>query len=402
MSDARVSQPDRAELYHDFKQIDYPIIDADAHVQEPPSLWQDRVPAKLKQRAPRVETTEYGDFWIFDDGKHKQPVGFTVAAGLSYLDYGPYGRRYDEIRPGTYDPAARLADMEIDGIHAQVLYPSVTLLGAKTYSDDRELQCACVRAYNEWLTEFCAAGDGRLIPQAIMPTTGLDDAVAELRWALDHGHRGAVISRMPSGEFEYGEADDPFFAMANEAGMPVVVHIGSFLRPNPSEKRRDFTDLGFLGSAGAIKAGSHTLPVASDLLFSGMFDKFKDIRLVLVEANIGWIPTLLEQTDDMYLRFRFFTKAHEKMKGMPSEVFHRHFWATFMMDSVGLELRHRLNVDQVMWSTDFPHSGSDWPNSRVTIDRMFRGIPKHEVKKMLHDNVKRLYGLDHIPETRPR
>ena len=401
MIDQRSTQAG-GELYHDFKQIDFPIIDADAHVQEPPTLWQDRVPAKLKARAPRVESSDYGDIWIFDEGKAKQPVGFTVAAGLSYLDYKPYGRHYDEIRPGTYDPEARLADMELDGIYAQVLYPSVTLLGAKTYSDDRELQRACVRAYNEWLTEFCEGSGGRLVPQAIIPTTGIEDAVEELEWALEHGHRGAVISRMPSGEFEYGPADAPFFGLADESGMPVVVHIGSFLRPNPSEQRRDFTDLGFLGSAGAIKAGSHTIPVASDLLFSGMFDAFKNIRLVLVEANIGWIPTLLEQTDDMYFRFRFFTKAHEKMKGMPSEVFHRHFWATFMMDSVGVELRHRLNVDQIMWSTDFPHSGSDWPNSRVTIDRLFRGVPMVEVKKMLHDNAKQLYRLDHLPDAMPR
>ncbi len=133
-----------------------------------------------------------------------------------------------------------------------------------------------------------------------------------------------------------------------------------------------------------------------------MFDRFPDIKLALVESNIGWIPTLLEQTDDMFLRYRFFTKAHETMKGMPSDIFHRHFWATFMVDTVGIELRHRMNIDHLMWSTDYPHTGSDWPNSRVTIERVFRGVPKTEVKKMLHDNVKSLYRLDHIPDTLPR
>lgn len=402
MADERTRVRANEALYHDFRQIDFPIIDADAHVQEPPDLWQSRVPAALRDRAPRVEHTEHGDFWVFDAGKVKQPVALTVAAGLSFLDFQPFGRKYDEIRPGAFDPQARLRDMEIDGIYAQVLYPSVTLLGARTYSDDRELQLACVRAYNEWLCEFCEGSGGRLVPQAILPTTGLEDSIAELRWAIEQDMRGAVISRMPSGEFEYSAADDPFFALCEEAGMPVVVHIGSFLRPNPGEQKRGWNDLGFLGSAGAIKAGSHTLPVASDLLFSGMFDKFPDLALVLVEANIGWIPTLLEQTDDMFYRFRFFTGAPDKMQGMPSDVFHRHFWATFMMDTVGVELRHRLNIDQIMWSTDFPHSGSDWPNSRRTLDRLFHGVPMAEVRKMLHDNVKRLYRLDHIPDTLPR
>lgn len=392
---------DAAQPFYDFRSIDYPIIDSDAHVQEPPDLWQSRVPAKWRARAPKVDHTEHGDFWNFDDGKGKQPVALTVAAGRSYLDYKPFGRRYDEIRPGFNQPAARLEDMEIDGIYAQVLYPSVTLTGAKTYSDEPELQRMCVRAYNEWLGEFCAQAAGRLIPQAIIPATGIKDSVAELEWAIERGHRGAVISRMPNGDYDVKPEDDAFFGLAAEAGIPIVVHIGSFLRPNPNEPRRSFTELSFLGVAGAIKAGSHTLPVASELLFSGLYDRFPKLRIVLVESNIGWIPTLLEQTDDMYMRYRFFTQAATRIKGTPSEIFHKHFWATFMVDTVGIELRHRLNIDHLMWSTDYPHSGSDWPNSRVTIERVFRGVPKGEVKKMLHDNVKALYRLDHIPDSLP-
>jgi predicted TIM-barrel fold metal-dependent hydrolase len=150
--------------------------------------------------------------------------------------------------------------------------------------------------------------------------------------------------------------------------------------------------------AGATKSGSHTLPFVCQLLCSGVFERFTDIKLLLVESNIGWIPTLLEQVDDMYYRYRFFTNG-EGMRATPSRIFHRNFWASFMIDSVGMDLRHRLNVDQLMWSTDYPHTGSDWPNSRVTIERNFRGVPKAEVKKMLHDNCRRLYKLDHVPET---
>ncbi len=393
-----------SELFHDFHSIDYPIIDSDGHVQEPPDLWISRAPAKLKDRVPRVQHTEQGDFWQFDEGKPPEPVGLTVASGLSYLQFHPFGRTYEDIRPGCWQPEARLEDLDIDGIYAQVQYPSVTLKGASTYTDDPELQRFCVRAYNEWLSEFCAGSDGRLIPQAIIPTTGLDDAVAELEWAIKNDHRGAVISRYPGGSYDFSNDDDRFYEIATEAQIPLVVHIGSFMRPHVLEGRPggSFTDLAFLGGVGATKAGVHTIPVTTDLLFSGLFDRFPDINVALVEANIGWIPTLLEQTDDMFLRYRFFTNAHEKMKGMPSDIFHRHFWAAFMIDTVGIELRHRMNVDHLMWSTDFPHSGSDWPNSRVTIERVFRGVPKTEVKKMLHGNVKNLYRLDYIPDTLPR
>jgi predicted TIM-barrel fold metal-dependent hydrolase len=395
--------PDPSELFQEVRSIDYPIIDADAHVQEPPDLWVSRAPAKLKDRVPQVQHTEQGDFWQFDEGKPPEPVGLTVAAGLSYLDFHPFGATYENIRPAMFQPGPRLDDMDIDGIYAQVLYPSVTLKGASTYTDDPELQRFCVRAYNEWLSEFCAGSNGRLIPQAIIPTTGLDDAVAELEWAIKHDHRGAVISLMPGGSFDFTSDDDRFFQIASEARIPLVVHIGSFMRPRLMEGGGNFsfTDLSFLGGVGATKAGSYTIPVTTDLLFSGMFDRFPDIQLALVESNIGWIPTLLEQTDDMFLRYRFFTKAHEVMKGMPSDIFHKHFWATFMVDTVGIELRHRMNINHIMWSTDYPHTGSDWPNSRVTIERVFRGVPKVEVKKMLHDNVKSLYRLDHIPDTLP-
>ncbi len=388
-----------SELFYDFRSIDYPIIDSDAHVQEPPDLWQSRAPAKLKARAPRVESTEHGDVWSFDQGKGRQPLGLTACAGLSYLQFRPFGLRHEEIRPGLYDPEARLRDLDIDGIHAQVLYPSVTLSGAGTYSDERELQLFCVRAYNEWLSEFCAQSGGRLIGQAIIPTTGVDDAVAELEWGMKHGHRGVVISRFPNGSFGLKPGDERFFGLAQEAGVPVAVHIGSFFPRNPNEPRIGFQDLAFLGKAGGAKAGAHSLPVTCDLLFSGIFEQCPDLKLLLVEANIGWIPTMLEQTDDMFLRYRFFTKATERMKCMPSDLFHRNFWATFMIDTVGLELRHRLNIDHLLWSTDYPHTGTDWPNSRVTIDRIFRGLPKVEVRKMLHDNAKALYGLDEIPDS---
>src|SRR5205823_9308586 len=121
-----------SELFHDVASIDYPILDADAHVNEPPDLWQSRVPQRLRARAPKVLRTDRGDVWSFDDGKRLRPLGLTATAGLSYLQFRPEGYRYEEIRPGSFDPKARLDDLDADGIWAQVLYPSVTLAGART------------------------------------------------------------------------------------------------------------------------------------------------------------------------------------------------------------------------------------------------------------------------------
>jgi predicted TIM-barrel fold metal-dependent hydrolase len=207
-----------------------------------------------------------------------------------------------------------------------------------------------------------------------------------------------VISAFPNGTLGPAGEDEAFWAFAQETGTPVAVHIGSFLPTTGQGGAGPTMDVPqFMGVAGATKSGSHTLPVVCTLLFSGVFDRFTDLKLLLVESNIGWIPTLLEQVDDMFYRYRFFTNG-EDMRATPSRIFHRNFWATFMVDTVGMDLRHRLNIDHIMWSTDYPHTGTDWPNSRITIERNFRGLPRTEVKKMLHDNCRALYRLDHVPD----
>jgi predicted TIM-barrel fold metal-dependent hydrolase len=265
------------------------------------------------------------------------------------------------------------------------------------FGDERELQLACVRAYNEWLLELCAAGHGRLFGHAVVPATGVADAVAELEWALARGYRGVLLSTFASGSVEPSADDDPFWARAAEAGVAVALHIGSFHADGPVKRRR-FDPAAVLPRAATSKSGANTVPLAARLIFSGVFERFPRLRVVLVEANIGWIPAMLEQSDDMFLRYRWFTDTAAALPAMPSRVFHRNFWATFMIDTVGIELRHRLNVDHLLWSTDYPHTGTDWPNSRVTIERVFRGLPAAEVRRMLHDNCKRLYGLDEIPD----
>jgi predicted TIM-barrel fold metal-dependent hydrolase len=394
-----------SELFYDVASIDYPILDADAHVNEPPNLWQEGVPGKWRERAPKLVHTERGDFWEFDGGKKKWPVGLTATAGQSIFQMGPTGQTYETMRPGSFDRDARLRDLDGDGIWAQVLYPSVTLTGAKIYSDERELQLACVRAYNEWIRAFCDGSGGRLVPQAIAPTTGLGDALAELEWAMKSGHRGIVISSFPNGSLHPKEEDAAFWARVEEAAYPVAVHIGSFLRRQPeaaSAERTWAPSLAFLSRAAWTKAGGQTLDVVCDLLFSGIFEPFPRLRLVLVEANIGWIPTLLEQADDMFRRYRWWTGAHEKMSELPSQIFHRNFWATFMVDRAGIELRHHLNLDHVMWSTDYPHSGTDWPNSGVSLERVFHGVPQRDVRRMLHDNCKALYRIDAPERARGR
>jgi predicted TIM-barrel fold metal-dependent hydrolase len=305
---------DRSDLFWEVGGIDYPIVDADAHVNEPPDLWLDRVPARWRQRAPRVERTDRGDAWVFDDGKLQMHVGLTAVAGKSVLDYSNAGASYEQMRPGSWDAKARLADMDIDGIWGQVMYPSITLTGARVYGDDPELQHACVRAYNEWMLEFCEGSGGRLIPQAIIPACGTERAIEELEWAIANGHRGAIISSFPNGSLDHTPDDDRFFATAQEADFPVAVHIGSF-SPNIKNRSADWNDLQFIGLAIAPRCGGGVIEATLALIFSGIFEKFPRLKMLLVEANIAWVPGLLEQSDDMFQRYDALTHLPAELLG---------------------------------------------------------------------------------------
>lgn len=385
-----------ADLFVNSGCIDYPVIDSDAHVLEPPGVWQERVPTKYRNRAPKVVETEKGPFWSFDDGKRMRIVPPT---GIQAPNEIPTGPTYDTMWPSAFDTKARLAAMDADGIHAACIFPTVALEGAKVVGDDRELQRACVRAYNEWILEFCEGSNGRLIGQALLPTTGVKDAIDEMEWALDNGHKGVLLAAFPNGTMQTEPEDDQFWAIAQERGAAICLHIGQFVPRRVMVENQDMKGLGFLGLASSGKAGSDAIDASCLFIFSGVPQRFPRLKFALVESAIGWIPSMLEQVDDLFYRLRWFTGAHRDMKELPSEIFNRNFWCTFLVDTVGMELRYRMNLDHLMWSTDFPHTASDFPNSRVTMERNFRGLPKHEVKKFLHTNARNFYGLDHIPES---
>ena len=146
--------------------------------------------------------------------------------------------------------------------------------------------------------------------------------------------------------------------------------------------------------AGMSKAGSSAIEMSCNLIFSGIFERVPALKIVLVESGIGWIPSLLEQLDDMFLRYRWATEFAGQMQALPSELFCRNVWTTFITDRVGLENTHRLNVSHAMWSTDYPHDTCCWPNTRASIEQQFRGLRVDEVRKMVNQNAVDLYRLD--------
>jgi len=369
---------------------EYKLISADDHVQEPPDTWEKRVPAKFRDRAPRVVRTKRGDAWLIEG--QMQSLGMEVQAGKKFEDYKAAGETYDTIRKGSFDPVERLKDMDIDGVDAQVLYSNTGTFRLLNIADV-ELQAACMRAYNDFLSEFCSTDPHRLAGIGMVTADDMEEARREAeRIAKLPGLRGLILPLYPRTEPLNSNFYDPLWAAAQDLELPVHVHV-AVGDPRLSK---------FLGQDNPRVQGAYpaamcdnfmgTYEALSKVIFSGMLERFPRLKFVLVESRIGWLPFFLERSDDVYKRHRFWSGL--QLKETPSFYFHRQVLATFIDDRVGIENRRRIGVENIMWSSDYPHTDTTWPNSREYIDRNFEGVGEEDRHQIVAGNAARLYHLE--------
>ena len=368
---------------------EYRLVDADCHTLEPPHIWETWLPKKYRDRAPKVvKDEEGGDAWQFEPGKPLMYIGLVTTPGQRYEDIRWKGSSYETIRKSCFDGKARLEDMDFDGIDAEFLYPSQRTMFYFMGNPDRDFHRAGVQAYNDWIGEdFCANDPERLFALAQMPNLGVDEAIAEMKRCREKGFRGVILSTWPAGDDDLGKADDRFFAAAQEMGLPVSIHINIQRKRNPKRTLEGPAAISTMALAGMILFP----PVMSELIMSGLFDRFPKLQVVGVETEVGWIPEALEQLDNFYWRNRAHTGI--AIKRLPSEYFHDHFVCTFIRDRTGVNNRYDVGVRNMAWSTDFPHHGCDWPYSRKVVSEMFDGVPAEDRYAICAGNMVRLYGL---------
>jgi predicted TIM-barrel fold metal-dependent hydrolase len=369
---------------------EYRLVDADCHTVEPPHLWETWLPKEFHDRAPQlVKDEEGGDAWSFGEGKPLMHIGLVATPGMRFEDIRWKGYTYDHIRKGCFDGKARLGDMDEDGVDAEFLYPSQRTMFHFMGNQDREFHRAGVRAYNDWIHgDFCANDPERLFGLAQMPNLGVDEAIAELRRCKAKGMRGAILSTWPAGGDGLGSEDDRFFAVAEELEMPISIHI-RIVRPGRKPA-------GVLEGPGAIAnmalAGMTLFPeVMSEIIMSGVHDRFPKLTFLGVETDVGWLPAAFEQLDNFYWRNRAHTGIG--IKRLPSEYFHGHWICTFIHDRIGIKNRYDVGVRNMAWSTDYPHHGNDWPYSRKVVGEMLDGVPARERHDILAGNMVRAYQL---------
>jgi predicted TIM-barrel fold metal-dependent hydrolase len=391
------------------------IVSVDDHVLEPPDLWVERLPAKYRDRAPRVErykgrievhrdtrlhqviedeAGEWGDAWIFEDLRWAMVPPFA-AAGIEGDNRGHRPLTYDEVRPGCFRQAERLSDMVINRVSASLCFPTFPRFCGQTFLErgPRDLALACVQVYNDWMIDEWCAGDGygRLIPQTIIPLWDVELAVAEVqRCAAKGSHaiafsEGPVALGLPS---LYSGNWDPLWAACEDSNTVVNMHIGS-----SSKVATTGPDSPNLVPMALIFQGS--MHCAVDWLVSGVFERYPGLRIALSEGQVGWLPYLLQRLDSSWENFRATAEIGDRLKKPPSAYYVDHIFGCIFDDAVGLLQRDVIGVDQIMFESDYPHGDSTWPRSHDVAEKLVADVGLNEVEatKLLRGNAIRLYGL---------
>lgn len=383
-----------------------PIVDADCHILEPPDIWQNWLPERYQDKAPKlVKDHAGGDAWLTAVGGDPDPIGLTATPGMPFDQFRWFGVTYEEARTGCYNGAARLADMDLDGVFAEVLFPPQRTMSHFLGDDDDDFVLAGVEAYNNFLfDEFCAPDPNRLIGLAQIPSLGIDVAVDSLRKAKARGAKGVLISNWPSGNGSLSRDDDPFWAAAVDEHIPVSIHINIISRAQRSRSRKAAAAAGNqlydmtseATRAKAIGGMSHVFSMAAgnitSMLFTGVFDRFPDLQVAWIETGVGWLPHFIECLDDRYWRNRSWGDL--PIQHPPSHYWYRNNAASFILDRTGIALRHQVGVDNMMWSSDYPHHGNDWPYSRKVIEETMNAVPAEEKARIVGGNAARIWNLD--------
>lgn len=368
--------------------LSHNLVSADSHVVEVPDLWETRMSQSNRDRAPKVYFDEARKSWVFGSPEVlPQAVGSLLMAGQKTEDTQKFHESgFAAAREGGWNPVARLDDMAIDGVWGEVLYPSLGL--GLFCMEDADLQEDCFRAYNDWLIDYCEGSPERLYGIALISVYNIEHAVAELTRCQKKGLRGGMIWQEPHERLPFASDHyNPFWQAAQELEMPISLHI---LTGHGSSKHRQRM-MGLDRYRRSIHQSQDVQYALFEIIFSGALERYPGLKVVSVENEVGWMPFWLSQCDKYFHRFG--PNIPIPIKTPPSEQFHRQVYATFFNDAVGGRQLSWWGTDNCMWSNDYPHQNSTWPHSRDIIARDLSHLEPLAQKKVIRDNVEKLYGL---------
>ncbi|MCE2390758.1 MAG: amidohydrolase [Proteobacteria bacterium] len=370
-----------------------PLISSDSHIIEPPDLWTERIEPEFRERAPRVVREEGGDWWYIDGKPSMSFLGaqtgdrFEKDATELMLE-----ARFEQVRPAAYDPRRYLEENASDGVMGQVLYPSEALMAYGI--PDPALCSAAMRAYNDYIAEFCSEDRGRLKGIALLNVDDPDEAVRELARCRELGLAGAMISVLPPADRGYDHPMyEPLWSAAVDLDMPLSMHVATG-RERASVVAQEST---VRVSEAAFYLQDHFVRKSlGEMIFAGVFERHPKLRVGSIEHEVSWVPFFLFQMDYCYtdrpLRGDWHRFADPDAR--PSHFFRSNCFVSFQEDAVGLRVRDVVGVRTLMWGSDYPHTEATFPRSREITAEILADVPEDEQALVLRDNVARLYGFD--------
>jgi uncharacterized protein len=311
------------------------------------------------------------------------PMGLVAGAGKAAEELAMFGARFQDMHRGGWDPDARLADQDRDGVAAEILYPTVGMMLCN--HPDFDYKHACFEAYNLWIAEYCATHPDRLIGIGQTAMRSVEDGIRDLEKIESLGLRGVMMPGNPAVADYDDPAYDPFWEAAADRRLPLSFHI--LTSQQDSVRARGPKINAFM----SIIRGCQD--IIGLFIFGGVFERHPELRLVCVEADAGWVPHYMYRMDHAWERHRYWLTGG-KLTRMPSEYFREHVYTTFQDDWVAFQVKDLCNIRRLLWANDFPHSDSTWPNSQEVLAKQAAHLTEEERDLVLHDNVAELYGLE--------
>ena len=355
--------------------IDYKLVSADSHVDEPPEMWQERLPERFRDRAPHRKVVDGKEVELRDGLRPRKRY-----LGLDEMNEDDLLRER-AVKEG-WDPAQRLQAQDQDGVAAEVIYPNYGL--ELTASTDADFQIASAKVYNDWAGELFGPYPDRFALAALIPVLDIEAGIKEIYRVAKMGLGSLFVPSKPSLPYNRPEYE-PLWSAVEEVGLPLNFHISSGRDPR-IERGPGGAVINYV--MGALVDG---IDVLTYLCASGVLMNHPKLNFVIVESGIGWVAWNLIAVDEGYQKHHMWVRP--KLDMNPSEYFKRQGHVTFGEDVVGLHNRQYTGVDCLLWGNDYPHHEGTWPHSRETIERQFAGVSEEDKKKIISTNAAKLYGF---------
>jgi uncharacterized protein len=372
------------------------VISVDDHVAEPPDLWTRCMSqAKWGDRIPHLAIQADGtERWVIEG--QVSASNSVAATGALSKDRGSEPQTWSEVPKSAYDPQARLAAMDSDGIDCSALYPLAAGVSGEAIGaiKDVELQVECARAYNDWIIDVWAASSSRFVPQALLPSASIDAAAAEARRAVSRGHKGVIMPAQPSQvnpavPHLYKQDWDPLWTTIQELDVPVCFHAGS--APSVMFEISPAYDAAGARAFDNVRQSAGSAALINGIVLSGILYRFPKLQAVFPGSAIDYVPFALEALDHQWERQRL--AENEGLIQRPSEIFHRQCYVTTWKEKVGLRNRNYVGPNRILWESEFPRSASTYPESARIIQNNFEEIPTADRELILWRNAARLYKM---------